>query len=476
MMYRFFCLLLLLGFSTPLFGTETSPITAEFTKMLLEMDDVSWDTLGSEQIPLEQQQEPVYDMMNRLRTTVPKSFLQHGISPLPQSFSALVLEEKLYRGRAFELKGTATWVEELPLNPMEQKKFRLPKYFRCRLSIAGNRVDLLTPTVPVAWKRNEPISENIAATGLYIKRFLPKEHENKDESTPTETDILEGKTTDWVPLCVAPEIEWYPDTLLGQLGMDVGSLDQIPVLRIGDLKKKELPVAEPFEMLDRSEFLRRAFKFTDADQAPFYGLLRACKNAKPGQLGAVARTAMEKDGKTEYSATKLFTQPAEQRNNLVLLYGTAKRVIPTLVENKEIRDLYGIDKYYQIYFFTEDARENPLVACVAELPPGMPVGSGPDYSERISIAGFFYKLWVYESSAVVEKSGKEGETYKPNFAPLLIGRNPDWYPSPKNAKAVVQFHGGFASWSLTVFAVLALAWFSLHFFRSKKPIEFKMRR
>ena len=465
-------LAVLLGVMPTGFAQESPKIDAEFTKMLLQMDDFAWNALGDEHIPLAQQQEDVFAMMHELRTAVPLSFLKRGAKDTPPGFP-----ENL-RGQAFRLKGTVTLVEELPLNPVQRKAFQLPMFFCCRLNLPedaaqnaphrAQRLNLLTPTVPVAWKRNEPIRENAAAVGIYIKRLpsseTPGDYGGVPPSSPAPYDLFDDPPT---PLFVIPDIEWYPDTLPGNLGMNVAALDRIPVLRIADLKKKTLDVAEPLRLLSRSEIVRRAFKFTEADREPFYGLLKATKNlaGTPAPLGTV----------TLSSAVPLFTEPDKHRNELIQLHGTAKRVIPTLVEDKEVQELYGITKYYQIYFYTKDSQGNPLVACATQLPKGMPVGSDADYSEQISITGFFYKLWVYDSSAVIEKEGKEGEFHKPTFAPLLIGRKPDWYPAKHIAKAPDGGHWT-TTLSFTTFGCLAVLWYVLCRLRSTKPIVFKLHR
>jgi len=40
-----------------------------------------------------------------------------------------------------------------------------------------------------------------------------------------------------------------------------------------------------------------------------------------------------------------------------------------------------------------------VVFCVRELPKGMPMGDGPDYSEYVEVAGFFFKTWAYSPRA-----------------------------------------------------------------------------
>ncbi|MDR1963856.1 MAG: hypothetical protein LBQ50_08765 [Planctomycetaceae bacterium] len=438
----FVLLLVLLSglFPVLVFGNDQpddNRIDAALTKTLLKMDDYSWDALGDETIPLQQQYDEVLELLYQLVRVVPPSFLKN-VKPLP-TFSALVEDPAQFRGLAFELKGHVVMVEEKPLNPAEKKRFRIPSVFSCRFRVDESHfAEILTAFVPADWKKNVPINERAAVTGIYIKRLAP------DDSG-------------FVPLLVAPRIRWFPDTFLGNLGFDVGSFDQVPPLRVTDLKKKKFDVAPSLQLLGRNEILQRAFKFTEADREPFYGLLHAASQSAPGQIRLEAQQLLEKEGKQQNSVINLFNSPDTTRGKPVLLHGIAKRVLPTLVEDKEVKALFGIEKYYQIYFYTDDSQGNPLVACVMSLPDGMPVGAAPDYAEEITIAVIPYKLWVYETSAKLE----EGAGYKPNYAPLLIGRSPNWRQKKTQNKppaANNEIQHTRTTISLTLFCLLLLVW------------------
>ncbi|MDR1140300.1 MAG: hypothetical protein LBL62_01315 [Planctomycetaceae bacterium] len=454
---------------------EENGINAEFTKMLLNMDDYSWDALGDETVPLEQQNEEVLELLYHLVRVVPSGFLkQNAVKPFP-NFSVLVHDPAQFRGQAFELKGHVVLVREIPLNPAERKRFRIPTIFRCRFCVDEEHfADILTAFVPAAWKRNEPIKERSTVTGIYIKRLAL--NEPISEKLPFNESIFNESTfkeSDFVPFLVAPRFQWFPDTFLGNFGFDVGSFDQVPPLRITDLKKKQFEVVPSLRILGRNEIIHRAFKFTEADREPFYGLLQAVSQIPPNRIRQEARRILEKEGKHKNSVTELFNNPAGTRGKPVLLHGVAKQVLLTLVEDKEVEILFGVKKYYQIYFYTNDSQGNPLVICVPSLPEGMPVGASPDYAEKITIAAIPYKLWVYETSAKLEG----GNGYKPNYAPLLIGKSPVWHPKKQSAKPPVntKTQNTKTTISLTLFVLLLLTWTIIKRFQNKKIIDFKLR-
>lgn len=483
-------------------GREPRTIDAEFTKtMLLQMDDFDWNALDDETVSLESQREPVLAMLDRLRRFVPPTFLDKNVAasfspesarapsatPAPRRrLSVLVADPAQFRGKAFRLKGRVVRVEEIPLNPAERKNYAIPAVYRCRFLVGEDFAEILTAFVPSEWKRNESVRYRAAVTGIFTKRVpMPDAHgeaakvaqagDTPADGTP-DFGIFDTRTN-FVPLLVAPRIQWFPDSFLGDLGMDVGSLEQVPALKISDLRKSSLDVPSTLALLGRDEILRRAFKLTEADREPFYGLLKAASLTPPGRIEREAREELERSGRKTFAVAPLFNDPAGMRGKPVLLHGVAKQVFPTLVEDREVRARYGIEKYYQIYFFTDDSQGNPLVACVTSLPEGMPHGASPDYAERITIAAFPYKLWVYMTS----DKPASGDEHKPGYAPLLIGRAPIWHP--KDAAPPLVPEGLFAdsktSVSLVIFAILILVWIFFRRYktrRSSRRIEFRLKK
>lgn len=481
----------LLSGNSVLHGKEKpEPIDAEFTKTLLQVDDIAWETLGSEAIPLEQQRDSVMEMVNRLQHYVPYAFLKDGVSAaFPPSkgtasgeasipLTSLVADPAQFRGKAFMLRGNVVHIEDIPLNPAEKKLLEIPTIYRCRVEVPGQgEAEVIARFAPTSWKRNETIRERVDVIGIYIKRMrVGKENTEKENvaSTGNETAMFD-ETPDLIPVLVAPKIQWFPDTLLGNLGVDVGSFEQVPPLKIADLKTKTFDSVSPaLALLSRNEIVQRAFKFTEADRDPFYGMLRAAADTPPGLIEQEGRKEAEKTGRRFASVVELFNNPAETRGKPVLLTGTAKRILPTLVEDKDVKKLYGINRYYQIYLFTDDSQGNPLVVCVSSLPEGMPTGAGPDYSEKITVGAFPYKLWVYETSAQLE----DGEGYRPSYAPLLVGRAPVWHPkAPVKSEPVSPFSPETQS-AITfgIFAFLAVVWIFMRRLKTGKSIEFKLKK
>lgn len=464
---------------------DTKPIDAEFTKMLLRMDDLDWGTLGDENIPLEQQRDSVVEMMNQLRRFVPASFLRNGISgtfgwmnaqsDFAERGLSLVDDPVQFRGKAFRLKGYVRRVEDVPLNPTEQKSHGIPSVCRCRFVVPGQGcADVLASFVPSEWKRNEPIREPAALTGIFIKRLRFEKTASESEAVRSD-DLSFPIRAEMFPLLVTTRIEWFPCTFLGDLGFDVGSFEQVPPLRIADLKKRKIDVAPSLSLLSRNEIVRRAFKFTEADRDPFYGLLKATAATPPGRIEQEARKILKQENRKETSAVSLFNDPAGTRGKPVLLHGVAKRVQTVLVDDPEVQKLYGIKRYYELYLYTEDSRGLPMVVCVSSLPEGMPVGAASDYNEPVSVGAIPYKLWVYESSAELEG----GDGYKPSYAPLLVGRAPTWHPReksvgpPPGGKDSVDMR---TTISFSLFFFLLIVWFVFRRVKTRRTIEFKLKK
>lgn len=477
-------------------SSDGTQIDAGFTReQLLQMNEVDWETLGDERIPWEQQREPLLEMLDRLRRIVPYSFLRDNIAG---TFSPINAQNDMrdrglpiagdlgqFRGKAFQLRGRMLDVEEIPLNPAERNLLGIPAVYRCRMLISGVGVaDILTGFVPSAWLKEKPSADS-TVYGVFVKRSPAQIAAQVDE--PAEINTTDIVITDLhatrglVPLLIAPRVEWFPavpgpDAFLGSLGMDVGSFDLVPALSVKDLKRKQFDDLPPaLQLLDRNEIIRRAFKFTEADRDPFYGLLQAVSNASPKTVQREAIKILEKTKQARSPVLPLFNDPAASRGQPVLLTGTAKRILPTLVEDKEVKKLYGIERYYQIYFFTPDSQHNPLVVCVTSLPEGLKTGSAPDYSERITVAAIPYKLWVYESSSQLKDENDNILGNQPAYAPLLIGQTPIWHPSNlRQRPGGVWWNDGIFGISFGIFLALFFVWIFLRRFRSNRTIEFKL--
>ncbi len=97
-----------------------------------------------------------------------------------------------------------------------------------------------------------------------------------------------------------------------------------------------------------------------------------------------------------HSVVPLFNDPKNQAGRLVMLRGIARRASRIEVTDPEIVSRLGIRHYYEVWLYTEDSLNNPLVVCVRSLPEKMP--QGQDIYEVVEIPCFFLQAWSYESA------------------------------------------------------------------------------
>lgn len=348
--------------------------------------------------------------------------LQRWAQPL--SVAELTSQPDSHRGEVYRLEGRAVSVETLHPVPEIAERLRLNRYYRVALELpGGQRAAVFAREIPDSWTRKDELSEPAAALGFFLKI-------GDEEGSPA-------------PIFVAHRIAWYPNTLLGKLGMDMGLLDRVWLEEMSGGPggtEKGIDV--------------RKLRLTGNDREAFYQMLAAVGRAEPGKLTREARQRLAATGRKSYSVVPLFNRPKTQLGQLIVLTGNARRILRIAVDDEEIRSRLGMDHYYEIYLFTDDSQDNPLVFCVREIPPGLPTGEGPQFSHQVAIAGFFFKTWAYRRTTQ-EESGK----VEWQLAPLLIGREAVWLPPPSSgADPVYEVIAG-----TIIFLVLAgsglLVWF-----------------
>lgn len=292
-----------------------------------------------------------------------------------------------HRGRLIGVQGRALRVSaETPPDPWFER-LELPVYYRVEVEIGPDRLPAVVyaAEVPRNWPLDTQLADredepgaDISFSGLFLK-----------------LDVAEGDLPR--PVLVARRIAWHPPGLLGALEFDAGLL--------ADVVSGTPLVA--------------------GDSEAFYQL-----------LARVERTGVEtlwREGLSRPSARGLFPrraatgdlrQPDAERGQLFSLTGTARRVVYVRVEDPELIERYGFDHYYEIGLFPNDTDGNPVIFCVRELPPGMPIGE--QVWAPVRLAGFFFKNWSYQQ----QDNPFEDEPPLPSgmvarrVAPLFIGRAP----------------------------------------------------
>ncbi len=329
-----------------------------------------------------------------------------------------------HRGEVYRLQGRTVAVEVLRVSPEMASRLDLPAYFRVELKLPdGRQAIVYARQGPHTWKTHPPSDQLAGALGFFLKLGAD----------------ANGKS---VPIFVAPRIAWYAGTLLGSLGMDQGLLEE--VWQEEDAGGPEGPGSAAKIDVGR-------LRLTSRDRQAFYQMLAAVGRAAPGQLLDDAELSLRKANRTSDSVVPLFNNPKTQLGRLVLLAGTARRIVPIQIDDQDLVAQLGFDHYFELYLFTDDSQENPLVFCVRQLPPGMPTGEGPEFREYARVAGFFFKTWAYRRA----DSSSPGKMQW-QLAPLLIGREPVWLPQTDRTSP----HGGLiAGTLLLIFAgFLLMVW------------------
>lgn len=340
----------------------------------------------------------------------PPEFLTAWARPETElaNFEKLSPEERTHaRFDLYRITGTLKDVREVPLPSEFYSRYRMRKYWVVEMELPdGRAVSLYTLSIPrlfqTAEKRRSPEAKN-ARIGAYA--VLMKYGEG--QSPPL--------------YMLTHRLEYYPHNFLGDRGMDYGLFD--------DLDRKPLNAKD---VRSRTQDLQLGLHNREC----FYRLLHTVSNIPRDELRKHSMEVLLKsppdrltaDGKSS-SPLPVFQRPIDERGNYFLLRGTAKSVIPVLVEDDDIVERYGIRKYYQMaLFMPEEAGDNPIFVIVTELPEGMKPGHDSEYIVEVTVPAFFFNTWAYSSRT------DDGKRVK-RLTPLLMGGKPIFTPRPEPVRA-----------------------------------------
>lgn len=439
-----------------------------FCMEILNIDEPRWNEIDDGENLSGLKREMLLFLFERMETRLPRSFLLEAAKTLEEanlSLEQLLSEPQKYRGEVFTLRGDAVFAEEYPAIPVEQSRYNVQKFYRVKVRLfPGVEVFVYARAIPEKWRLSEPIYEPVKATGVYLFRD-PIATENEEKSA-------------FLPAFVSPRVEWYPsDSLLGNIGFDLGLFDKVPTQPVGLLKvSKDVPFL-------RSRIDFQMLRWTDRDIEPFYSLLSATAKTKKGELDQIALDELKPEKRERSSVIEIFNHPEENQGELLIISGIAKRISPVMIESEEIQKRFGLLRYYEVYLYTPESGENPVIVCVTHLPEGMPIGSDDTFAEEVTVTGFFYKTWAYKIDATktrrylveeLEQSVKDRSISSWQFAPVLVGRGVIWHPDTTRNNTPPG--GSQAMYAMLVLLILLLGiWFMYRFRRApEKPIEFKI--
>lgn len=325
--------------------------------------------------------------------------------------------------------GTLDKLDPIPLNEQEKERAGSSEIYRAQITTdAGAAITVYTGAVP-SFKAPAAFSSEAAALSRRVAGVGIRFGQERSEPGAEPHAALLSPRLEWIP----------PETPLGAAGFDLSSYEDAPVYPIDALEKEKSP--------ERRKEFARALRWTRDDRRPFYGTLAAVKRMRPG---ADAREPLR-------DVVPLFNRPEENQGRLASFSGWARRVNLVLVEDPDVRAATGLDRYYQIFVYTNDSQGWPLTLCAPELPDGMTVGGGREYRRNVDISGYFYKTWAYRKSGKDAGEPENIDSKEWTRAPLLVGRITKAYPEEEEEERAPVAPGAV----FATFAALACAWIIL---------------
>lgn len=336
------------------------------------------------------------------------------------------------RGAQYHLVGIAEAIQKIALIPELRTRYEMNYLYFVAVKLqSGHKIILISEIIPRAWKQGEKVSYPVSADAFFVK--YGQLDKQKD-----------------LPQCsyfVASRIAWHPDNPLGNLGMDFGLFDDLDSQPPAKGRKIPMPKDCSLSLRNRECFFQMIYAVGKAKESKLFKQISRQALEKRDDLWSIRDPrGTQLAARQSHPVESLFNDPIAQRGQLFWITGRAKRIIAIPVEDPDVRKRFGIDKYYNIYLFTYDSDDNPLVIITTELPPGVQTGDGPDYSVELSMPCFMFNTWMYS-----HQPNAKGKTYQ--LAPLLI--------APKALKydaAPVQSNHTISNAILLAMALI-IAWF-----------------
>lgn len=326
------------------------------------------------------------------------------------------LDEKAPRPARY-LLGKFQALETIELTPIESERAGVNRFYRVTLETATmKRFVVYTSTEPRQTER---------LLGGALIRFGAEKDEKRDDVLPAFLCATLG--------------EYDPRVPLSAKGVDLAALERVQVFPPDALEKPQDS--------ERVKEIWRSLRWTSDDSRPFYEMLESME-----------RGAIQEDKRVaETDVVDLFNQPEKSRGPKRRLSCRARRVNMIVVEDENVRATTGVERYYQLFVYSNDSQGWPLVLCVPELPQGLKPGGGSNYRANLDFTGYFYKTWAYKNSTPV--ATKEEESLQKNWtkAPVLIGQIDRYYPEEEDAEPT----GPPTQTLLLAFVALSVAWIVL---------------
>lgn len=366
--------------------------------------------------PLGEQDDEVIVRLLYQMPRLPLNDIQRWAKPAT-SLPSLDDSPRQRHGDVIRLEGLAKSYQRVELLSEVAERTEFDHYFRVEVELANEfgLATICTRSIPAAWQGSAIVDELVSAYAFLLKVT------NEEGGSPSFAFAV-------------PRIAWHPtrpDTArrisedvayLGTLGMDAGLFDDVR-----STNKK------PMSQIDRE---------------CFYQLLATVGSAKRDDLRSRSDPALD--------LAALLEEPAQQHGRLMVVRGTARRILTVRIDDDDIRERFGIDQYYQMDVFIplqnqkvrigkeadgkgrEFINSYPVTICVLDLPNDLP--PTPDMREEVAVPASFFKLWAYRSQFVSSVNRKHLQV-----SPMFIGATPSRVDRTRKTNPYVSFAvaGGF---------------------------------
>ena len=354
----------------------------------------------------------------------------------------LLRATRFYRGQLVTLEGYVRSGGVKKLHA-ESNRFEIADYHRLRLYVeAGDSspVDVYFLDLPDNWPTQGDVIDDLSVVGRFFKLI---EYDDKQTGRPA-----------YAPVIIAARVEFQPKVQAGQVAIDPSLWDGVVrhkkrdwtnaerdlyyrVLqhaRDGDYGEQKQQAKqnlrariERYRTDAESEFERRTaqakryLKTHPAEQAEYQRRLNDADRKKRRKL-TMYLTYRDTPNLFPTYADIVINDHVAYNGQLMTLRGRVRRITKSPADEK-IR--YDLGTLYEIWFYTEDSQAHPTVAVCTSVPQGLldkARKEGERLDERISITGYFFKMYVYEAQ----------DTER--FVPMLLAQRFKWHPPPAEKK------------------------------------------
>lgn len=251
--------------------------------------------------------------------------------------------------------------------------------------------------------------------------------------------------------------KWLADDHIDQPDASAESVDGLPhgpVLPPIEAKEELVPgpndkdPAEAADLKKKFELIRDRIALRPGEMSVYWQLM---KWSRTEPLAALRKRAAK-----DVAFSQLWEDPGRYRGKLVRLKLHVRRVLRYETEENPL----GIKTVYEAWGWTDDSKSFPYVVVLADLPPGLKVGT--DVRGEIDFTGYFFKVMAYTAFDVARG------------APLLVGRA---RLSSSSAQSKPASSAAFMDTLLIgACCVIGFAVVFLFYSRRRKPVQFHLSR